>query len=291
MMSIEELFCKVDDFCQAYENESQRRLLQSEKQRKEREIKMILSEMMTIVLRFHFSCYRHFKGYYTRHVWKNMKGMFPGLLSYSRFIQLMPRILAAIIVFLKTLKGKSRGLSIIDSTSIKVCHNKRIGRNRVFEGLATRGKSTMGWFFGFKLHLIINDQGEIIEWAVTRANVDDRKPVPFLTQNLTGKLFGDKGYISQDLFEQLLSQGLQFITNVRSNMKNKLMNFQDRLLLRKRSIIETINDQLKNVSQIEHSRHRSPINFLVNLVAALAAYQLQPKKPSLKFFDAQLSGC
>ena len=147
----------------------------------------------------------------------------------------------------------------------------------------------MGWFFGFKLHFIINDSGEIISWAITKGNIDDRHPVPDLAKTVKGKLFGDKGYISQPLFEKLFSQGTQLITSIRSNMKNKLMPIFDRILLRKRSIIETINDQLKNISQIEHSRHRSPINFLVNLIAALSAYQLKPKKPSLNLHFQQLS--
>ena len=78
-----------------------------------------------------------------------------------------------------------------------------------------------------------------------------------------------------------MQQGIHLITKLKSNMKNKLMVMTDKLLLRKRSIIETINDQLKNISQIEHSRHRSPLNFLVNLVSGLIAYTHQPKKPSL----------
>ena len=139
----------------------------------------------------------------------------------------------------------------------------------------------MGWFFGFKVHIVINECGELIAWTVTPGHTDDRKPVPKLIRSVLGKLFADKGYISQSLFDQLFKQGIQLITTVRSNMKNKLMPLWDRILLRKRFIIETINDQLKNISQIEHSRHRSVSNFLINLIAALIAYQLQPKKPAL----------
>ena len=139
----------------------------------------------------------------------------------------------------------------------------------------------MGWFFGFKLHLIVNDRGEIQALNLTKGNVDDRVPVPKMAKNIQGKLFGDKGYLSSQLFTQLWENGLQLVTTIRKNMKPKLMPLMDRILLRKRFIIETINDQLKNICQIQHSRHRSPINFIANLFGGLICYQLAEKKPSL----------
>ena len=172
-------------------------------------------------------------------------------------------------------------ISFMDSTPIKVCHNRRIQRHKVFDGLAARGKTSMGWFYGFKLHLVVNEHGEILSFMLTPGNVDDRKPVPHLLKGVFGKVFADKGYISQALFAQLWEQDIQLITGIRKNMKNTLMEMTDKLLLRKRAIIETINDQLKNISQIEHSRHRSVANFLTNLLAGLIAYMLRPKKPSL----------
>ena len=181
-----------------------------------------------------------------------------------------------------SLQGKPTGISFVDSTPVVVCHNKRIGRNKVFGDLAARGKSTMGWFYGFKLHFVINDKGEIVSFSLTRGNIDDRRPLPKLVRRLFGKLFGDRGYISKDLVTMLKALGVTLITSVKSNMKNKLMPYLDKILLRKRFLIETINDQLKNEMQIEHTRHRSPINFLVNLVSGLIAYTLKPKKPSLK---------
>jgi transposase len=141
----------------------------------------------------------------------------------------------------------------------------------------------MGWFFGFKLHIVSNDKGEILSFYVTPGNIDDRKPLDKLTNNLTGKLFGDRGYISKQWFEQLMQQGLQLITSIKGNMKNQFIPMVDKLLLRKRFIIETINDQLKNISQIEHSRHRSITNFMVNLISGLIAYSHQKKKPSINF--------
>jgi hypothetical protein len=155
--------------------------------------------------------------------------------------------------------------------------------------LAGRGKSSTGWFYGFKLHLIVNDRGEILTFNLTPGNVDDRKPVPVMAKGLFGKLFGDKGYISKRLFNELFASGLELVTSVRKNMQNRLMPIADKLMLRKRSIIETINDQLKNISQIEHSRHRSVNNFVVNILSGLIAYCHQPKKPSLNLEQLQIN--
>ncbi len=146
---------------------------------------------------------------------------------------------------------------------------------------AARGKTSVGWFYGFKLHLVINDQGELLGVKIMAGNVDDRDPVSELTRSLFGKLFGDRGYLSPSLFEQFREQDVQFITKVRKNMKNKLLPLFDKLLLPKRSIIETVNDPLKNLSQVEHSRHRSPVSFFVNLIAGLMTYTFREKKPSL----------
>jgi transposase len=173
------------------------------------------------------------------------------------------------------------GISFIDSTRIIVCHNKRIHSHKVFNKLAKRGKTSVGWFYGFKLHLIVNDRGELLAVKLTAGNVDDREPVPEMTREIFGKLFGDKGYISQKLFDLLFEQGVQLITRIKKNMKNKLMPLMDKILLRKRSIIETINDQLKNMSQIEHTRHRSIAGFMLNLLGGLIAYTYHEKKPSL----------
>lgn len=285
MDSLLELFCDVDDFCQAFEPAWKQRLVTSGDRQRQRERSLSLSEVMTLVIHFHQSQYRNFKAYYKEYVMKQLRSEFPNLVSYTRFVEFMPSALIPLSVFLRTVCfGDCSGISFIDSTSLDVCDNHRIAQHRVFDGFAARGKTSMGWFFGFKLHLVVNDRGEILNVTLTPGNVDDRKPVPELVRNLFGKLVGDRGYISQPLFEELLSNfNIQFIVGIKSNMKNKLMPFFDKILIRKRAIIETIIDQLKNISQIEHSRHRSPINFLVNLVCGLIAYCRQPKKPSLGF--------
>jgi len=285
-MSLVETFCSVDDFCQLFEPYWERMQLQSGLCQRRRKSRLSLSEIMTIIIHFHQSGYRTFKGYYQNYVLVYLRGEFPGLVSYSRFVRLMKRAIVPLLFYLKVNQGSCTGISFVDSTPIKVCHNRRIERHKTFKGLAARGKTTMGWFYGFKLHLVVNEHGEILTFQLTPGNVDDRKPVPFLSKDLFGKLFADRGYISQDLFAKLFQEDVQLITGIRKNMQNRLMPWVDKLLLRKRSIIETINDQLKNISQIEHPRHRSFVNFFVNLLAGLIAYCLQPKKPSLHIHDA-----
>ena len=286
-MSLLELFCHVDDFCQGFEPVWQQSLLQQGTIKRVRQTQLSTSEIMTIVIHFHQARYRDFKTYYTDYVQVYLRDEFPQLVSYTRFVELMGRVVVPLIAYFYTCKGRCTGISFVDATSLVVCHNRRIPRHKVFDGLAARGKTSLGWFFGFKLHLVINDRGEILAVTLTPGNTDDRQPLPHMARELFGKLFGDKGYISAPLAQLLLEQGIELITSVRRNMKNRLLPLVDKLLLRKRAIIETVNDQLKNISQIEHTRHRSPINFLVNLFAGLVAYCHQPKKPSLNLTPQQ----
>ena len=155
--------------------------------------------------------------------------------------------------------------------------------HKTMRGLAAMGKCTMGWFYGFKLHLVINDKGEIIQWMLTPGNTDDRDPLKNekFMEKLFGKLFADRGYISQDLFEKLFIDDIHLVTKIKKNMENSLMNIYDKICLRKRAVIETVNDELKNICQIEHTRHRSVDNFVTNLVSALIAYNFMPKKPQM----------
>jgi hypothetical protein len=237
--------------------------------------------MLTILIHFHQARYRDFKTYYTEHVQGVLTAEFPHTLSYARFVQRLPDLLLPLAVFLRTCFGQPTGIAFIDSTALAVCDPHRIPSHKVFVGWAERGKTSVGWFYGLKLHFIINDRGEVLALQLTPGNVDDRKPVPTLVKRLFGKLFGDKGYLSRPLADQLRAQGVELITRLKKNMKNQLMALADKLLLRKRSLVETIIDQFKNISQIEHTRHRSPINALAHILAGVVAYCFQPKKPSL----------
>jgi transposase len=290
MDSLLELFCDVDDFCQAFLPIWKRQTLASGEKQRNRERSLTISEIMTILIAFHQSHYRDFKAYYCDQVLKHWRAEFPRLVSYSRFVEFTPSALVPLLVYLRTCcLGSCSGISFIDSTSLDVCLNQRIHCHKVFVGLAGRGKTSTGWFFGFKLHLVVNERGEILQFCITPGNVDDRKPVPQLSKKLFGKLFGDKGYISKSLAQSLREMfDLQLITKLRDTMKNQLMTWSDRILLRRRAIIETIIDQLKNISQIEHSRHRSIQNFFVNVLCGLIAYCHRPIKPSLGL-DALLS--
>lgn len=281
MDKLVELFCVVDDFCKEFLPRFEQHLLNVEGKQRKRRGRMSPSEIMTIVIHFHQSQFRHFKAYYESVLQQDLSPYFPELLSYTRMVEVMPSVMVPLIFFIQSQSKTKTGIYFIDSTTISVCHVKRANRNKVFKGLAQKSKSTMGWYFGFKLHLIINDMGEIMAFKITSSRTDDRKPVLSLSEGLVGRICGDKGYISQPLFDDLMKKGLKLITRIKKNMKNKLMPMCDKLLLRKRALIETVNDQLKNISQIEHTRHRSINNFFVNLLAGIAAYAIKPKKPTL----------
>ena len=281
-MDLTALFCDIDDFVKSFLLKSQFVLLGRNKSSRGVSQRMSLAELMTIIILYHSSNFKNFKSFYF-YLLEQRRKDFPQLLSYSRFIDWMPHCLLPLCSYLKSKKGKITGISFIDSTPLAVCKNIRIPRNKVFKGIAERGKSSMGWFYGFKLHIVVNDKGELLSFKITRGNVNDRNPVKDLCKGLVGKMFGDKGYLGRKLFEELYEDGLQLITNIKSNMKNKFMPAMDKILLRKRFLIETINDQLKNISDIEHSRHRSPVNFMVNIVAGLISYTLKENKPSLNY--------
>jgi transposase len=281
-MSLLELFCHVDDFCRTFVPPWQHLQLTSGVRRRDRARTLSLSEIMTILIWFHCSGYRNFKTYYQEYVHPHLQAEFPALVSYTRFVEFMPSALVPLLAYLRTCLGPCTGLSFLDATALAVCDPHRISQHRVFAGVAQRGKTSTGWFFGFKLHVLVNDRGELVNFALSPGNTDDRRPVPRLVHHLFGKIFADKGYLSQPLFQQLWDTfGLQLITKLKVNMKNRLLPLADKILLRKRAIIETVFDQLKNISQIEHTRHRSVNNFVVNLLCGLITYCHRPKKPSL----------
>jgi hypothetical protein len=288
-MSLLELFVNVDDFCQNFLPIWEKKLLTEGNKKRRRAGQRSLSEMMTIIIYFHQSQDRNFKAYYLEHVCQPLRAEFPHLVTYERFVVLRPSAFGPLSAYLKSLYGHCSGISFIDSTALGVCDNHRIHTHKVFEGVAERGKGSMGWFYGLKLHLVVNDCGEILACQITPGNLDDRKPVPVLCKRLFGKLSADRGYISQPLFEQLLETfHVQLITRLKQNMKNRLIPLIDKLLLRKRALIESVVDQLKNIAQIQPTRHPSPINAFINIIAGLIAYCHQPKKPSLNIISTSL---
>lgn len=293
---VTELFCMADDFCKFFDAMMKKYTLKSDNKRAyHRDSTMSKSEIMLIMILFHDSGYRCLKHFYVEKVCKHLRHLFPKVVSYNRFVELEKQVAVPLALFIKkVLLGKCTGISFVDSTPLRVCRNQRIHIHKVFKGIAQRGKCSMGWFFGFKLHLICNEKGEVLNFIITPGDVDDRKPLEYkaFVEFIYGKLVGDKGYIGKNLFQRLFVDGIQLITKLKSNMKGALMSVSDKLLLRKRAIIETVNDELKNIAQVEHSRHRSFENFIVNMLGAIAAYCVFPKKPCIhvqRTLDTQLA--
>lgn len=284
------LFCIVDDFVKQFDQtDSKEKSLYQKKRIRNRKCRMHLSEVMTILLLFHRSNYRTYKHFYLTQIKINMRYLFPHIVGYSRFIQLMSEAFFPMFCFIKQHQGSWGDVQFIDSTVLTCCHVKRASSHKTFQSSAKWGKTTTGWFFGFKLHLIINQQSEIVTFRLTRGNIDDRKPVPNMINGGKGKLFGDRGYISEKLKSELLKKGVLLITKLKKKMKNKLMPIYDKLMLRKRAIIESVNNLLKSSNQIEHHRHRSPWNFLSNLLSGLGSYCLNTKKPRLFFSQKEIN--
>jgi DDE family transposase len=280
-----EIFVNVDDFCKEIYPELEKQFIQDSKSgKRNRKAGLCDSEIITLMVAFHYGQFTNLKSFYLHYAQAHLNDLFPGLVSYNRFVELQPRSAVLFMLYVKmNCLGQCRGLSFIDSTHLKVCDNRRIHQHRVFADQAERGQCSIGWFYGFKLHLIINDQGEILSFYLTKGNVDDRDWRHFsdMTKAIFGKLFGDKGYVSKALADLLWGNGIQMIAKPKKNMKNVNLSQHDRIILRKRAIIECVNDELKNICKLQHTRHRSVSNFLLNILGALAAYAFFPKKPSL----------
>lgn len=279
-----ELFCYVDDFCKEFEPAWQRQLIGEKIQASNR---LTMSEILTILIWFQTSgwgCFKNFYLYLLQHHRKD----FPKLLSYNRFVEIKQSSTIPLLCLLQYSLEACSGVSFIDATPLKVCHNKRISSNKVFKKIALMGKSTMGWFFGFKLHITTNTEGELLSFQITKGNRDDRKSVKILCKNMFGKVYGDKGYISQDLFEEMFELGIKIVTQMKKNMKPKMILLEEHLMLKKRSLIESVFHILKDMLHIDHTRHRSPRNFLVNIFAALTAYCFYPNKPRIRLENNEL---
>ena len=264
------LFCCLDDCARLVEDWERHHLIPSDRQRR-RAGKLSLGEMLSIMVLFHISAYKdskHFRLYGLSQEYGNCFGELP---SYSRFVSLKPRLLLPFYLLLHDFRGEKTGIYFADSTKLAVCHNARISRNRVFQGMAKRGPTTMGWFFGFKLHLLINHKSQIMAFRITDGSRDDRKPLEDMTAALQGKIFADQGHVSKSLLEQLWERGLHLVTSP----------ILDKGLVRKRFIIETLFDQLKSSMGLAHTRHRSPSNPLLHILSSLAAYTLAQLKVNI----------
>ncbi len=223
---ITEIFFVIDEFSQVFDATIKKKSVCDGKVHRNKPCKMSESEVATILVLFHLGGYRCLKHFYLQHVCKHMNNDFPKTLSYNRFVELQAKVSLMLVCFLKMCRlGECTGISFVDSTKLCVCENKRIPAHKVFAGIAQRGKSSMGWFYGFKLHIVCNDKGELLNFVITPGNVDDREPLTSgnLLKEVMGKLFADKGYISESLFNRLFFDGIHLITTVKWNMKERYL--------------------------------------------------------------------
>jgi len=282
-MLLTTIFFHIDEFCKKYEKILKKTLIEMNKKHPGgRPSKMSLSEVLTIAIFWHHSKYRTFKNYYENMICKELRSSFGSLVSYNRFVEILQESLLPMTLFSLSQKPiHNSEIFFVDSFKLNVCHNARISSNKVFKGLAQRGKTSTGWFYGFKVHLVINHFGEAIAFCITPGNVSDCSinVIRKITKNICGLLFGDRGYISSKLFRELFARGIKLITKIRKNMKNVFVPLKEKLLLRKRGVIVSVNGLLKNSLQIEHTRHRSVTNFFVNIVSAFVVYNFRDRKP------------
>ena len=275
-------FRQFGDFCQAFGPHWQARLLSQEAQPAKKrgpQAGLADSEIMTILVLYHSSQFRHFRTFYAGVVLSLLRAAFPKAPCYARFIAVTKQVWVPLTVFLLSRMGRRTGIYYIDSTPLPVCHPRRINRHRVFAGLAERGKTSLGWFFGFKRPRAFNHDRQIVALTLTPGNVHDTTPVPALTQGLAGKLFADKGYVGKDLAQRLRRRGLILMTRMRRNMKRLPVSFFDKALLNGRNIVETIIGHIKEFSSLRLPKHRSVCNAFTHLTAAIVAYQINPLPP------------
>lgn len=276
------IFCEIDDFCKELDEHMKNKLLEGPMKRPRGPDGLLsISEIMTILVMFQMIRYRDFKTFYCGFLCLYWVDYFPHLPSYHRFIELMKRAIFPLTLFAQIHSGKQTGIYYIDSSCLSVCHPKRHKRHKVFKDIAEWGRTSIGWFFGLKMHLVTNDRGELMAFKMTRGSQHDAQSGLSLLEKLKGLAFGDKGYLGKKIFEQLLSDGLKLITRKRKNMKDvPVLTSYEQQLLNQRNIIETVIDHLKHHYQVWHTRHRSILNALTHLVAALAAYSIEPLKLS-----------
>jgi hypothetical protein len=276
-----EIFILCDDFANAYQHWYEQH---QPNQAPGPASQLSPSERMTITIFYHYSGAKCFQYYYQDWVQGPLRSYFPRQISYERFVSELAQIGGLLFLLLKYQCAQSErtGFYITDSKALAVCDNHRIKTNKVFAGMAARGKSSMGWFYGLKAHLVINQYGQLINFVLTPGNVADNNGslLQSLLADLQGQCFGDRGYLTR-LFAEFYQNGLHIVTKLRRGMKNVLMPLSDKIKLRKRGLIESVNDLLTSVFDIEHTRHRNPFNAIVNVLAGLNAYCFYAHKPTI----------
>lgn len=289
------IFCEVDDFCKEYEKKlsNKNNLLTKGDGKRAKKFRLNMSEVITISIWYHFSGYKTFKEYYHGLVLPRMRGEFPNLVSYSRFIELKKIATPVLALFMQKKFELCSGVSFIDSFKLAACNIRRKASHKTLKMFAKKGKTSMGWFYGTKAHVICNDQGSITALAITPGNVSDNNHnlLNSIFKKTFGKVFGDKGYIiKQDFYAELVEKGIKIFTRLKKNMKNKLLSLEDKLLLKKRGLIESVGDILKNHMDLEHTRHRAPWAFFCHVFSTITAYQFRSKKPHLdRYVDFSIS--
>ena len=282
-MELIAIFSEIYDFCKIFLDKE---LIKDEnKSTRGRKKKLHVSEIMTILVWFHDSKYKCFKYFYEALVKGWMSNEFPNAPSYNRFLELKNEIMEIMMLYaLLKNHAETNGMAIIDSFAIESCHIKRSSSHKTLKGIAKKGKTSMGWFFGLKLHVIINTKGEICSFAITPGNIADNNEslLSYLTKEIFGKLFGDKGYLVRaEVYQKLYNNGVQLITKIKKKMKNKFYNLHDALMLKKRGVVESVGNILKNIFSLEHSRHRSVAGVFVHIFSCLIVYAFKEDKPTI----------
>lgn len=280
-----EIYVDVDDFCKAKMPLIAKALHHCGLYKKLHPSQLTLAEVMTILIYYQLSPYKNFKAYYTRHVLTDLRRDFPDLVSYDRFVALIPRTLIALMLYLAYRCSRSvrTGLYYIDSTSLAACHPKRAHQHRTLKGFAAWGRSSTGWFFGLKAHLVINHLGQLVHVCITNGSTHDAhaKVLFSLTKDLVGWVFGDKGYLLNVDKQAFVEREGQLIWAAKPRRPKQALNWPvtAKKWAKKRSLIETVIGQNKAVCDLEHSRHRSVTNAFVNIYASLIAYSFYERKP------------
>lgn len=279
-----QIFVDTDDLYKAFIAWSRTHTMGRLLMPKRRTTNLCPAEVATICIAYHLSGYKCFEYYYRDCLLVRYLSCFPQAPSYKRFVALIIRVLPLLVLLLlyKCAQSVRTGYYFIDSKKLEVCHIRRELSHQVFNGLARKGKGSMGWFYGLKLHLVINHLGQVVRCIITPGNVADNNQalLRHMLHGLSGRCAGDKGYQSA-LFEEFCTSGLLLLVRPKKNMRQLPALPADMRLLRQRPLIESFNDILATVCDVEHSRHRNPYHELANIIAAVIAYQYIPLKPHI----------